>query len=75
MLPRNNRDSWLAKLERNVQRDREKDAQLELMGWTVMHVWEHEGPSKAADTIEQMWRSIRQPTTRRVEPATQEGDV
>jgi DNA mismatch endonuclease, patch repair protein len=75
VLPRNNRDWWRAKLERNVQRDREKDAQLELIGWTVMHVWEHEGPSKAADTIEQMWRSIRQPTTRRVEPATQEGDV
>ena len=67
VLPRNNRDWWRAKLERNVQRDREKDAQLELIGWTVMHVWEHEGASTAVDTIEQMWRSVRQPMTRRFE--------
>jgi DNA mismatch endonuclease (patch repair protein) len=59
LLPKNNRDWWRNKLERNVERDREKDAQLEEMGWTVVHVWEHEGPLEAADAIEQLWRSIR----------------
>jgi DNA mismatch endonuclease (patch repair protein) len=59
VLPRNNRHWWRSKLERNVERDREKDALLEKLGWTVLHVWEHEEPLEAADAIEQLWRSIR----------------
>jgi DNA mismatch endonuclease (patch repair protein) len=58
ILPKSNRDWWRNKLERNVERDREKDAQLAKMGWTVVHVWEHEGSLDAADAIEQLWRSI-----------------
>ena len=48
ILPKNNRDWWRDKLERNVARDREKDDQLEKLGWTVVHVWEHEDPVVAA---------------------------
>jgi DNA mismatch endonuclease (patch repair protein) len=59
ILPKNNRDWWQEKLARNVQRDREKDTQLEKMGWTVLHVWEHEPPAAAADTIERLWGSAR----------------
>ena len=59
IFPKNNRDWWQEKLARNVERDREKDTQLEKMGWTVVHVWEHEPPSAAADTIEQLWSSAR----------------
>jgi DNA mismatch endonuclease (patch repair protein) len=59
VLPKNNRDWWRSKLERNVERDREKDTQLEKLGWTVIHVWEHEEPLEAADAIEQLWRSLR----------------
>lgn len=55
-LPRNNRDWWLAKLDRNVARDRAKDAALADLGWTVLHVWEHERPDAAADRIEAEWR-------------------
>ena len=65
ILPKNNRDWWREKLARNVERDREKDAQLEEMGWTVVHVWEHEPPPTAADTIERLWRAARVVTTRR----------
>jgi DNA mismatch endonuclease (patch repair protein) len=64
-LPKNNRDWWRNKLERNVERDREKDAQHEKLGWTVVHVWEHERPLEAANAIEQLWRSVRRPATRR----------
>jgi DNA mismatch endonuclease, patch repair protein len=59
VLPKNNRDWWRSKLERNVERDREKDAMLEKLGWPVPHVWEHEEPFEAADEIERLWRSIR----------------
>ncbi|SBW24438.1 DNA mismatch endonuclease Vsr [Candidatus Protofrankia californiensis] len=62
-LPRNNRDWWQAKLDRNVARDRAKDAALADLGWTVLHVWEHEAPEAAADRVEAEWR-------RRVSSAT-----
>lgn len=65
VLPRNNREWWQAKLTRNVARDREKDAQLDKMGWVTVHVWEHEDPIRAADAIEELWRSRRQLSARR----------
>nr|WP_221376996.1 very short patch repair endonuclease [Actinoplanes polyasparticus] len=55
-MPRNNRDWWQDKLDRNVARDRAKDSALADLGWTVLHVWEHEPPSAAADRVEQAWR-------------------
>ena len=57
VMPKNNRDWWQAKLDRNVERDREKDALLERDGWLVVHVWEHEDPLTAADKVEELWRS------------------
>jgi len=56
-LPRNNAEWWLAKLDRNVARDRAKDAALAALGWLVVHVWEHEPVTEAADRIETGWRS------------------
>lgn len=55
-LPRNNREWWRAKLDRNVARDRAKDAALAELGWCVVHVWEHETPGEAADLVEAEWR-------------------
>lgn len=34
-----NADYWVKKIERNIQRDEEKDQQLNFMGWTVIHFW------------------------------------
>ncbi|HEY0696549.1 MAG TPA: very short patch repair endonuclease [Micromonospora sp.] len=56
VLPRNNREWWKAKLDRNVQRDAEKDGALANLGWYPLHVWEHETPAHAADRIEACWR-------------------
>lgn len=33
---------WVAKIERNVQRDQEVNARLTADGWTVVRVWESE---------------------------------
>jgi len=59
ILPRNNREWWRAKLERNVARDREKDDLLRKAGWVVVHLWEHEDPMLVSERIEQLWRSRR----------------
>lgn len=56
VLPKSNAEWWRAKLERTVERDREKDAALVELGWEPVHVWEHEDPADAADTIERIWR-------------------
>jgi DNA mismatch endonuclease (patch repair protein) len=37
-----NPDYWIAKIQRNMERDRENTQQLEEMGWAVLRVWESE---------------------------------
>jgi DNA mismatch endonuclease, patch repair protein len=49
--PRAHGDFWRAKLDRNVERDRETDAALEAAGWRVFRCWEHEPPEEAAVRI------------------------
>lgn len=34
-----NPDYWIAKIKRNMERDREKDSALLFVGWTVVHFW------------------------------------
>lgn len=51
-VPKANREWWIAKLEANVQRDRDTDARLSDADWLVVRVWEHEPVVEAADRIE-----------------------
>jgi len=47
-------DWWVAKIERNMQRDQEVNEQLAADGWTVIRIWESEvlaDPAKAADRV------------------------
>jgi DNA mismatch endonuclease Vsr len=37
---KSNRDYWIPKIERNMERDREVTAKLEEDGWTVLRFWE-----------------------------------
>lgn len=62
-VPKANREWWVAKLEANVARDRDTDAQLGLAGWEVLRVWEHEPIEDAADRIEAVVRSRSQRTS------------
>ena len=59
VLPKANRDWWREKLDRNVERDRRKDGELEDLGWFSIHVWEHDDPFTVADEIQQAWRVQR----------------
>lgn len=56
-LPRSNHDWWVAKLEKNVLRDRETDAHLLANGWVVLRFWEHEDMGWAAGVVEHVLRS------------------
>jgi DNA mismatch endonuclease, patch repair protein len=49
--PRSNEQYWSAKLERNVQRDRDVDQRLQEAGWNVLRIWEHVSVEQAADLV------------------------
>src|SRR5690242_18279969 len=42
VLPKGNREWWRRKLSTTVQRDRDTEATLRELGWTVLRFWEHE---------------------------------
>ncbi len=47
-LPKSNRDFWLAKFQRNVERDAEQLQRLADQGWSVLVVWECEVQDESA---------------------------
>lgn len=54
-----NREWWMKKLRRNIERDREVTATLQAKGWRVVRVWESDvlsDPTCAADTVEAVIR-------------------
>jgi DNA mismatch endonuclease (patch repair protein) len=57
--PKANADWWVEKLERNVQRDRETDAELRAAGWIVVRIWEHEDPTAVAERVAAIVRATR----------------
>ncbi|MBI2704043.1 MAG: very short patch repair endonuclease [Actinobacteria bacterium] len=59
VVPKSNRDYWVPKLRRNVDRDRAADIALMSEGWTVLRVWEHEDVASAGRLIEQVVRFRR----------------
>jgi DNA mismatch endonuclease (patch repair protein) len=59
--PKSNTDFWIAKFERNVNRDATVREQLLRMGWRVVVVWECEltAKSKVQETIRSLADKIR----------------
>lgn len=48
VLPKSRAEWWEEKLNRNVARDRAAAAELEMLGWSVLAVWECEAKDEAA---------------------------
>ncbi|RKF27964.1 very short patch repair endonuclease [Micromonospora globbae] len=57
--PRSNAEWWEAKLSRTQQRDRETASRLDMAGWKLVVVWEHESAEAAADLIASLVRQRR----------------
>jgi DNA mismatch endonuclease (patch repair protein) len=49
--PKTNAQWWKDKIEANQRRDRETDDRLVRSGWTVVRVWEHDAPERAAGFV------------------------
>lgn len=54
VVPKSNRDYWVPKLRRNVERDRAAEDALAAEGWTVVRVWEHEDGASAGRRIKDL---------------------
>jgi DNA mismatch endonuclease, patch repair protein len=57
-----NREYWIPKIERNMQRDKEVNTLLESQGWRVLRIWEHEVMSNIADCVSRVIRFISGPS-------------
>ena len=49
-----NREFWIAKIERNMQRDREVNSELERLGYTVFRFWETEVKKNLEDCLQKV---------------------
>lgn len=49
--PKENAEFWRVKILANQERDRDTDERLRAEGWTVVRVWAHEPPERAARRI------------------------
>lgn len=49
-IPRRNPEWWQEKLNANGARDRDTDARLQSLGWTVIRLWEHTALDDAVRT-------------------------
>jgi DNA mismatch endonuclease, patch repair protein len=64
-----NQEFWVAKITRNMERDREVTAALVADGWRVIRLWESEVLDDPAGAAERVHQAIRSAMTTRSEPA------
>jgi DNA mismatch endonuclease (patch repair protein) len=57
--PATNPVYWEAKVARNRERDVETTVRLEQSGWTVLRLWEHEDPDRAAGLVRETVAHLR----------------
>ena len=64
-----NRGYWLAKIQKNMERDRRINLTLQKTGWKVVRIWESElkkSPEKAAARVEKVLLLRARPQPRRI---------
>ena len=50
-MPGRNSEWWRWKIARNQARDRDTDEKLNALGWTVIHIWEHENVNSSTKIV------------------------
>lgn len=58
--PKSNQDYWIAKIDRNVQRDQEQSVRLHFEGWQILTIWECEfaAPDKLRSKLENFFYGV-----------------
>lgn len=60
----NNSDYWIAKIERNIERDRNDTECLEAIGWKVLRVWEGDINADVDKIVDMIGRVLGQQTAK-----------
>lgn len=55
---KSNRDYWIPKIERNMERDQEVNRQLEESGWTVLRFWEWQIRKHLPDCVAEIIKAV-----------------
>jgi len=58
---KSNKEFWIQKIERNMQRDKEKDDALRKLGWVPLHLWEKDilkEPIQCLESLETLIQSL-----------------
>lgn len=56
---KSNRDFWIPKIERNMQRDEENELELRKMGYTIFRFWEHQIKNDIENCLNQIMHHIK----------------
>lgn len=56
---KSNRDFWIAKIERNMARDRRDEQRLRDLGWTVIRFWGRQVSHEQDKCVDQVLEAIR----------------
>ena len=63
-LPATRKKFWIAKIARNMKRDREVTRELKSLGWRVMRIWSHSLNKKSANpTMTRLERKLAETST------------
>lgn len=57
---KSNKDFWISKIERNMQRDEEINALYLSRGWRVMRFWDHDVKNQLGVCVREVLAAIRQ---------------
>ncbi|MEX3953970.1 very short patch repair endonuclease [Paraburkholderia sp. EG287B] len=59
--PATNPTFWFEKIARNKQRDRDVEAELKRLGWTVLRFWEHEVEGDLSSVVDRIRSAVARP--------------
>ena len=57
--PKSNRDYWIPKIQRNVDRDKSNTRLLKRKGWSVLRIWEHEVKSCLSVSVQRIETALK----------------
>ena len=59
-MPSTNKEYWRNKIDRNVERAKKADKELENMGWDIIHIWGHQINKDLEKTVDSLISYIKQ---------------
>ena len=54
-----NGDYWIAKIERNMERDQERTTALDALGWRVLRYWEGDIKKRSNEVVDEIEQVVR----------------